>query len=50
MLNERLRLANYRLRQLDDEKKWREIGMRRSLYLEDFDRLVKMGDENAERV
>ena len=36
-LNERLRLANHRKRELMDELKWREIGLRRALNTVDYE-------------
>ena len=49
-LNERLRLANHGLRQLEDEKKWREIGLQQALSETDVQRVIKMARENAEHV
>ena len=49
-LNERLRLANNRLRQLEDERKWREIGLQRALSGADLERVKKMATDNAEHV
>ena len=49
-LNERLRLANHRLRQLEEEKKWREIGLQRALSATDAERVKKMATDNAEHV
>ena len=49
-LNERLRLANHRLRHLEEEKKWREIGLQRALSATDAERVKKMATENAEHV
>ena len=47
-LNERLRVSNFRLRQLEDERKWREIGLRRTVSDEDFERITRMAGEAAE--
>ena len=49
-VNERLRLANYKMRELEEERKWREIGLRRQLSEEDMTHVVKMGRANAEIV
>ena len=49
-VNERLRLANYRVRQLEDEAKWREIGLRRQLADEDAERVIEMSKKNGEIV
>ena len=48
-LNERLRVANYRVHQLEDERKWTEIGLRRVLNEEDFKRIDQLTKEKAER-
>ena len=47
-VNERLRLTNYRLRQLEDERKWREIGLRRAMSQEHFAKIMQMSEETAE--
>ena len=49
-LNERLRLANYKLRKLEEERKWREIGLRRTPTDTDFEQARKMSEERAECV
>ena len=49
-VNERLRLANYKVRQLEGERKWREIGLQRRLSAEDYARVLEMSQENAEIV
>ena len=49
-VNERLRLANYKVRQLEDEMKWREIGLRRRLSNLDFERVCDMSKRNADIV
>ena len=49
-VNERLRLANYRMRQLQEEAKWREIGLRRQLKEKDAARVIDMTKKNAEIV
>ena len=38
-VNERLRLANQRVRELEDQKKWRELGLRRKLSSNDFEKV-----------
>ena len=48
LLNERLRVSNFQIRKLEEERKWREIGLRRKLDSEDFERLLKMSRDNAE--
>ena len=47
-LSERIRVSNFKLRQLEDERKWMEIGLRRSLSSEDFDCMEKRTRENVE--
>ena len=49
-LNERLRVTNYRVKNLEEEKKWREIGVRRALDTEDLERFMRISNENAELV
>ena len=49
-VNERLRLANYRVRHLEEERKWREIGLRRRLSEEDATRVLEMSQVNTEIV
>lgn len=49
-MNERLRLANYKLRRLEEKKKWRELGLTRLMSTEDFNRLEKITREYSERV
>ena len=48
-LNERLRVANYKVRQLEDELKWTELGLRRKLNTDDFTRLDKISKDHAQR-
>ena len=51
-LDERLRVANYKVRQLEDERKWTELGLlglRRRLSTDDFERVDKINKEQAER-
>lgn len=47
-LDERLRVANYGLRRLEDEKKWRELGLRRHLNTTDYQKVEKICKEQAE--
>ena len=47
-LRERLRLSNFKLRELEEERKWREIGIRRMVSEEDYERIEKMTNESAE--
>ena len=49
-LDERLRLANYRVKQLEEERKWREIGIKRTLREPDMNRLMEVSEANAELV
>ena len=49
-VNERLRLANQRVRELEDEKKWRELGLRRKLSSNDFEKVNNIINEHAEQV
>ena len=49
-LDERLWLANHRVRQLKDDIKWRELGLRRTLTDTDFDQLKRMSEQQAEKV
>ena len=49
-LAERLRIANYRAKELEEERKWREIGLRRVLDPEDSERVLRVSAENAEVV
>ena len=48
LLNERLRLVNCTIRQLEDERKWRELGLRRLVDQDDFEKIVKMTKETEE--
>ena len=48
-LNERLRMANRKIEELEDEKKWTEIGLRRNLSESDYDRLIATSCTAAER-
>ena len=48
LLRERLRLSNFKLRELEEERKWREIGIRRMVGEEDYERIEKMTNESAE--
>ena len=48
-LNERLRMANRKIEELEDEKKWTEIGLRRNLSESDYDRLIETSCTAAER-
>ena len=43
-------MANYRVRYLEEERKWREIGLRRRLSEEDATRVLEMSQMNAELV
>ena len=47
-LRERLRLSNFKLRELEEERKWREIGIRRMVSEEDYEQIEKMTNESAE--
>ena len=49
-LNERLRIANFKCRELQDELKWREIGLRRTLDQEDFGKLKQISEKQAEKI
>ena len=50
-VNERFRLANQRVRELEDEKKWRELGLRRKLSSNDFKKVNNtVINEHAEQV
>ena len=49
-LAERLRIANYRAKELEEERKWREIGLRRVLDPEDSERVLRVSAENADVV
>ena len=49
-LNERLRIANFKCRELQDELKWREIGLRRTLDQEDFGKLKQISEKHAEKI
>ena len=49
-LNERLRVANQRVRELQNEQKWREIGLRRSLGEEDYQKVTSLCEQHAEKV
>ena len=49
-LNERLRLANFKLRQLEEDRKWTELGLRRTLSSTDFNQVKKINEEQAQRV
>ena len=40
-LDECLRVANYKVRQLEDERKWTELGSHRRLSTDDFERVDK---------
>ena len=48
-LNERLRVSNFRLRQLEDERKWREISLKRALSAVDHTKVIKMSKDHAEK-
>ena len=48
-LNERLRIANFKCRELQDELKWREIGLQRTLDQEDFNKLKQISEKHAEK-
>ena len=43
-------MANFKLRQLEEERKWREIGLRRTLNEADFIQVKQMCEDQAERV
>ena len=49
-LNERLRLANNRVRQLQDERKRRELRLRQTLKEEDYRKLNTMSVQHAEKL
>ena len=49
-LSERLRLANYRVTRLEDERKWTEIGLRRVLSERDMENLEELSRKQAESV
>ena len=51
-LNKRVRLtnSNHRLRRLEDERKWREIGLQRALSKTDAEKVKKIATHNAEQV
>ena len=44
-----MRVANYKVRHLEEEVKWRELGLRRHLDEEDFTKVEKISKEQAER-
>ena len=48
LLKERIRLSNFKLKELEDERKWLELGLRRNVSEVDYERIVKMTDEKAE--
>ena len=48
LLRERLRLPNFKLRELEEEQKWREIGIRRMVSEEVYERIKRMMNERAE--
>ena len=48
-LNERLRVANYRLRELEDQRKWMEIGLERNFKRDDLDQLMTMSQHHYEK-
>ena len=48
-LNERLRVANQKVRELEDERKWRELGLKRVLSKDDFTRMRVKSQTLAER-
>ena len=48
-LNERLRVANYKRRSLEEEAKWREIGLQRALNQQDFEKLKQINQAHAEK-
>ena len=48
-LDERLRIANYKIRQLEEERKWTELGLRRTLAKEDLEKVERVNREQAER-
>ena len=49
-LNERLRVANFRLRELEDERKWREIGLQRRLSSTDYTQVKTMSEAKSEEL
>ena len=49
-LSERLRVANYRRNQLEEEAKWREIGLKRILEPTDFEKVKRISEDHAEKV
>ena len=48
-LNERLPVANQKIRELEDERKWRELGLKRVLSEDDFSRMRVTSQTSAER-
>ena len=48
-LNQRLRLANYRRKELEDEVKWREIGSIRGIEKADAEKIFTISKEHAEK-
>ena len=49
-MNERLRVVNHRVRELQDEQRWREIGLRRNLSEEDYEKVKRISEQHAENV
>ena len=43
-------MTNYKVKQLEEERKWREIGLRRALNQEDIERVLEVSRDNAELV
>ena len=48
-LDERLRVANYKVRHLEDELKWTELGIRRQLNTDDVTKLEEISKGQAEK-
>ena len=48
-LSERLRIANYKRKQLEDEAKWRQLGLRRAIDETDFEKVDKISQDHAEK-
>ena len=48
-LSERLRIANYKHKQLEDEAKWRKLGLRHAIDETDFEKVDKISQDHAEK-
>ena len=49
-LSERLRVANFKLLKVEEERKWTEIGLQRRLKKEDYEQLTSMSQDHAEKI